>query len=321
MTDDLTPPDDLLVRRAADGAAGASGPCLGDDDLLAWTERRLPEARAEVVEAHLAACADCRALTDTLGADLAALGASAGGGGRLLLSWLPLAAAAAILVGVAAYLLVEHGSAPGAPDVDQRLVATAADLAKSDPALFGGFRPLTAEERRAGALAAERGDGRVLAPAGTSDETRPQFRWAFAGFVDAVTVTVLAADGRTLLKREAAAGTSALDWPSDVPALAAGATYVVKLFARSVDASVGAARTFRVASAEEARRHADAVARIRARAPAHLADLLVAHLALRAERLLEAQRAAEAAVKAGGGNVAQETLAHVLRRLGWVEPR
>ena len=202
-------------------------------------------------------------------------GAPVGRGG----AWRPAAAALVLFaVGAAAFLLTGRG--PSAAPLPERLAEVAHRLRVEEPALFADFLPLSADdlERQA---SVSRGGVVWLGPRGVVLAAPDVFRWR---------------NPRGATRAEVRLAGPALDWRREVageriaaPPLAPG-RYVVTLRALDSLAAQSTRRTFVVADAEAAERYRQAVARIRERAPADIADVLVAHYALRA-RLVEEARA------------------------------
>ncbi len=330
----------FLVRRHAPGAPAAAGPCP-DENLLAAMSKGwlLPEEREAVIE-HLPGCESCRSTLGALSGGEAPALPRAPSRGRVLRvpipSWLArrwrearahrthigirldFAAAALLLVVAGALvgprLLAPSSRIPGslAGDVEGRLVASAKELARAHPELFGDFAPLSHGERLAPLPAVRAGATSLVYPAGRILETRPTFRWA-AGPGEAEREIVLRAAGGAVVYRLRARA-SPLEYPADAPALEPGGQYSWAL-------SGADERAFAVATDEERAAFESAVAVVRSQAPAAIRDLLIAHLALRRGLLGEAEKAVlDYGEVAPTDPVGHETLALVLRRLGLPEP-
>jgi hypothetical protein len=202
---------------------------------------------------------------------------------------------------------------PAVAPPDGGLEEAARARAAAAPALFADFRPLD-REALAGGAAPERPRLRVLRPAAVSLDDRPSIRWTPLEGATRYEVRLLDEDGRELRRMDAGA-----DGLEPYTALARGRRYVVEVvgWAGSARVPLALRRSFVVASAEEAFRFQDLRAGVEAHAPEALRPLLVAHLALRAGFLVEAEEAAAASVAARPEDLlARETLSHVRRRLG-----
>jgi hypothetical protein len=294
-------------------------PTLDADLLVAYAEGRLDDARRAVVEARLAHDDEARRLVALLareGEHAAAepsLSRSAPGRARArrAVAW---AAAAVLLVGAGAaavtWLLPDRPADTGA-----WLVATAGALAKEAPEDFAGFTPYTLGELAGGADAPLRGGLVVTRPRGLLAGDRPEVTWVPVAGAEAYEVTLTADDGRVLWSRRAT--DARLPYPADAPALPRGRQVVVEVAGAAALGRVEGRVVATVATAEDEARHRQRVDRLRAAAGDARADLLVAHHALRAGRLLDAERAARAyAARAPDDPLGQATLAHVERRLG-----
>jgi hypothetical protein len=288
------------------------------DLLVAYAEGRLDDERRAALEERLADDDEGRRMVALLvreGAGSAAAATSPAATGaplqRSLLTW---AAAAVLLVGAGAagvWLLA------GRPKQDSTawLAATARTLAAESPDPFAGFVPLSADELAGGAEAPLRGGLVVTRPRGLLSGDRPEVTWTPQDGVESYEVTLTQDDGTVLWTRRAPA--PPLVYPADAPALPRGRNVVVAVAGTGPLGRVESGVTVRAAPEPEEAAFRNQVARARGSADDDREDLLVAHLALRGGRLLEAETAARAYVaRAPDDPLGKATLAHVERRLG-----
>jgi len=287
----------------------SSDACIDVNDLAAFAIGRMLDEERERIEAHVVTCSLCRAAVTAAVRAEAHLDAEAP---RLRRSsrgpWFAVAAAVVLLAVGLAFL----ASRPGAPESKPTLDTAWASLANAHPDLFGDIDPLSAVERRRPGAALQRGSLRVEAPRGVVLEARPTVQWAGEG---AARIRVSTADGRPL---ESVAGTSSpWAWPDASPPLPRGETYLVEIEAEGVLGLEQASTTFAVASDALVllyMRRSDAV---RDSIDAPLRELVLSHLALRADLLAEARRHAEAYLEARPEDeIGRETLFQVLTREG-----
>jgi CHAT domain-containing protein len=225
------------------------------------------------------------------------------------------------------------GPAPSrpAPETDGILLASAADLARSRPALFRDFAPLSREERLAPPPTIRGGASGLIYPAGRILETRPSLRWEETRDGTEREVVVRASSGAAILRTSAKG--SPLEYPAGAPDLDAGGQY-------SWTVSGLGDQVFAVATSEERAEFESAVSAIGSQAPADVRELLLSHFALRRGYLGEAERSARRFLSASdipregpdlsrrvgpdpsvpksssSDPVGVETLRHVLRLLG-----
>lgn len=312
--------------------------CPSSERLAALAEGRLPPSERDPVERHIAGCALCRAIAAGLGHAAApapsvqapATPAPTGTAAepprpsrRRL--WLLLLVLAVVVLAI--WWLASRsgggdsqaGSPPAAPrDVDAEVAAAAQRLAAAHPDLFAGFTLLSGPELSA--TSDRKPDGiAVNAPRETVLATRPRFRWKRTGQAKVYALTLRGGDGKDLFTQRVEALAS--DLPSDRPDLARGGSYTWSVKARRGSGPVDGALAFRVASADEAARFEAQARAVRADVPADLADLLLAHVALRAGLLEEAERLLEPRDRAGVRSpLEQQTLGYVRVRLDTFPP-
>lgn len=317
--------------------------CPDSATLAALADGSLPDGPPPSLAQHLLRCALCRAVAvglasaagrspedlcvpaaGTTGSDEASVATPASAPRR---RWWPLLLVAALLLAMGAWLWLRRGrdSQPGAaPAVAApALEQVVADLVKRQPALLEGFRLLDHA-----ALAARPGEAPqgplphgggidVIGPRAVVLSTKPRFRWKPSGRAQVHTLELKGADGHV-------AWTQRIDgvgaaFPADQADLPRGSAWRWSVSAKRSTGPVTGSLEFRVASAAEAERFEAAERAIRAAAPA-VADLLLAHFALRQDLLEEAERAAEAYAEAHPGDAAgAEVRAHVRARLGLEE--
>ena len=308
--------DESFLRRGLSalpptpGAPGAD-PCLDSNLLAGLAAGRLLPAEREAVEAHLAVCDACRGLALRMAPERPSATnwpKDARPGSRLRVWWL---AAAAILVGGIVWAWGET------PPADVQLVAQAERLRQQEPDLLADLVPLDHGERLRPREGAVRGGPlRLIWPAGTILETRPQPRWESPERSGSVVVSMRAADGSVGF-RETVDGQT-LAFPESAASLAPGTSYEWSITDRRRLASSELA--FRVADEAQHDRVVAALRTIRASAPPEFAELLCAHFALRHHVLAEAEAAARRALTLDAqDHVARETLYQVLVRLGSAE--
>lgn len=329
MGGQTSPDEDPVLRilscRPPADAPAAARPCPEADLLAAFAEGRLLAFELATVEAHVAACEECREAVALL---MEAETAPAAGEESVPVRWTApppsrwswsrgFAAAAGILVlaGLAGWVLWRDGTEPGPPGTDARLVAAAADLRRSDPGLFSGFAPLSAAELAASPpVVRSGGPVKALSPAGTVLATRPAFRWE-ADREDAVSeLTLMTNDGRAVWKRRVPSGrgTQTFDYPGDAPPLEAGGAYLFEIG--------GETGGFRVATDDLRALHGRRMSAIDAAVPAPLRHLLKTHVALRHDLLAEAETAVREHLRGDPGErVGRDTLRFLLRKIGAAE--
>jgi hypothetical protein len=329
---------------------GGAGEHPSTDALSDYAEGKLDAGSRAALEAHLTACSLCRAIAGGMGAAPPPLspapgptpgpaqvpgaptapGPSVGSGpaapaspgpsaarGRL---WILLALVAGLAVG-AWWVFGRSGSggtggasAPPAR-LEDVLTKAAGDVVIRHPDLFPGFTPLDAETLKAARPDAAGGGIAAIGPREVVLSTRPTFRWHASGRAQVHTLALKGADGKEAWsKRIDGVGTP---FPADAPELARGSSWTWSVKARRQTGPVEGTLSFRVAGEEEAKRFEAQAKAVREIAPASVADLLLAHVALRAGLLEEAERLL---VNRAGGKpkpgIEAETLAYVRARLG-----
>jgi hypothetical protein len=304
---DKDPTEHFLVERFAPEQS-TDDPCPGPGLIAGYAERRLLPEERERVEEHVARCEACRVLAAEL-LDEAPVAARTVRTRR----WLAATTAAAALVAIAVWWGQARDKEPqlGTEDL---LFASATDLARGNPGLFGEFVPLSREERLA-RRSGERGALVALYPAGLVIDARPPFRWEPAPGVDEYSVAVFTADGETW---HATTAKSGIEYPAGQPPLQPGQQYSWEVAYRGGPfGDDSAQRAFSVATAEQRASFEQGVRRIDAVAPAEVAELLKAHYAIRGKFYREAEASARAFLDAHPRDkVARETLFQVLELLG-----
>ena len=227
--------------------------------------------------------------------------------GRLL-HWPRIAAAAAVVLGIGAgVLLFGKREAPQTPD--EQLVASANALRAAHPHLFQGFSPLTAPERAERFDDGRRGGIELVAPRGAVLTDRPTFSWKPPDGVTSIQLTIVSEEGETVLSETTTEPSMA--WPAARPGLAPG-RYVWQVVAKATGRRLTASLAFSRLHAKGADDYRQAIEEIRAQGGA-LAPVLAAHYALRLDLLEEARRLLE---DAGDSPLAAETRAWLASRLG-----
>ena len=315
------PAERFLVEKFAP-ARSTDAVCPDPGLLAGFAEGRLLDEERRGVEEHVAECERCRAMAADIAGTAPAVESarpSSTAPAAVLANppsrWrLPAVAAAAAVV--AALLLWRGGDAPRKvpQGTEAVLAAAASDLAGKQPALFGGFKPLSQEERRARG-SRERGSLVALYPAGLVIDPRPRIRWEPAPGVDEYEVALLSKDGVALWS--AKTSEASLDYPADEPALEPGRTYIWEVSTKgSPIADDTAERTFTVATTRKRDQFRDAWRAIEINAPKRVIDLLKAHYAIREKVYDRAEQAARAFVKKNPKDkVGRETLFQVLELL------
>jgi hypothetical protein len=216
--------------------------------------------------------------------------------------WLP-AAAAVVLFAVGLAALRWRTPVPHA-DLPTRIAAAAADLRAHAPVIFGDFTPFDGDVGLP-AAGATRGGVVWLGPRGVVLRAPDELRWRLPRDASRVEVTLVSPSFRWSAEVEGE--------HSPAPALPPG-RYVVTIRALDSLAAQSTTRTFEIVDAAGVVRHQRALSLIRERAPADIADVLVAHYALRA-RLLDLARETLAASQSEDPAV-QSALAELQR---WVD--
>jgi hypothetical protein len=346
----LTRDDDVvaghLLGRGDAPPGGDPGPCPDDNRLAAFLDGRVAAPERAALERHLAACDACReVLAEALalrepGAETVPVAGERGGGtspggprsgparrepasaeqgGPLRGWWIAWAAAAAVLLGVGAWLLQRTGPSTPPPDVEQLVAQAAADLSTAHPALFGTFHPLTAAERAEAAPTRLRGAGAVLRPAGYVLPERPTIEWeAFTGATGYE--VILSLENGTVLWRRTVGGVTTLPYPADAAALAHGGRYLVRIESRGPLGRTDVSGRFAVGSDVDRKQLAEALRLLEGVTPPEVRRALEAEVALRRNFLLEAERLLEERVAAAPDDAfARELLRYTRRRIGLPE--
>lgn len=226
-----------------------------------------------------------------------------------------------IVVAIGLYLALKSCGGGGGPssgkDGEAVLAAVAGDLAAKSPDLFAGFAPVPRAERLAAQAMVRDGEIEVHGPTEVVLGGRPRFAWVQSGRVRNYDLVLKGADGKTAWKKRIEG--FAAPFPADETPLPAGSAWTWEVSGKRSTGTVRGVRTFRVASDDERTRYEAAVAAVRARPASDRPNLVVAHLALRAGLLAEAEAAAAADVRAfPRDDAGRTTLAYVRARLGIV---
>ncbi|MFO0931888.1 MAG: hypothetical protein U1E39_04170 [Planctomycetota bacterium] len=226
-----------------------------------------------------------------------------------------------VVVAIGLYLALKScgggGGASAGKDGEAVLAAVAGDLAAKSPDLFAGFAPVPRGERVAAQAMVRDGEIEVHGPTEVVLGGRPRFAWVQSGRVRNYDLVLKGADGKTAWKKRIEG--FAAPFPADEAPLPAGSAWTWEVSGKRSTGTVRGVRTFRVATDDERKRYEAAVAVVRARPASDRPNLVVAHLALRAGLLEEAEAAAAADVRAfPGDDAGRTTLACVRARLGIV---
>jgi hypothetical protein len=243
---------------------------LDPNEVAAYVAGRLTPRERASFEARAAADPEAQLLLRALREDAAP---------RRARLWSLAAAVVLVAVGGSLWLARERR---GEESVHDRLVAAAADLARAEPVSFASFEPFRAEELAA-TESAMRGGARWVAPRGTVLTPPTELRWRNAPGSEEVAVSI---EGPDVAWKQALRGERA-----PAPALVPG-RYVVTLRPVGSLAAQESRAAFVVADGALRTEHERGVTAIRSRAPADLADLLIAHWALRRGLREEAREAA-----------------------------
>jgi hypothetical protein len=290
-TDD---PGSRAVREVAAALAHVqeSAGCPAPEDLAGFAEGLLDRRRRERVEAHLAACSDCRGVVSTL---LQAGPAEAVRRRQVPVRWW--LAAALLLVGLGAMLWPRGGSPV------RTLTVAAADLRRTVPDLFGDFAPLDDGELAARPPAVRDADSvRWIHPSanGLIRDGRPRLVLAAEGLSgrsfrleveQAVDGTPFGAADGELAPSGGSGDRLAADWPV-AAALPPGQSFALRLVVATATGQRTLERIVTTAPAAAVTKYYAAARAIADRHPGDLGALLRAHLALRARFLADAETAA-----------------------------
>jgi hypothetical protein len=311
------------------GAVRPSAARPTDATIAAWAEGRLDAERAALVEAYLAtddaARAEALALRESATGVVAVFAGSNDGGGVLSLdaartrraTWVPFAAAAAILAAIGVAVLRRTPSGDGLGS-DAALVAAIDDLGRTPSGLFDGFRPISAEERRGATGDVNRSGLSILEPSGHVLDGQPTIRWAAPGGAATYEVAVTDRDGIVLWKTSTT-GTEV--GAASGPRLEPGKAYLVEIAATGPLGRTTATRAFDVATTAEAKAVLAGRDDARRTLGDALGDLAWAHAAARRGYLGSAKAALAGWLASHPGDTAGRELDEYLRRrLGWPEP-
>ncbi len=273
-------------------------------------EARLPEEEREAIERHLASCPDCLRVAGAILRETAPAATPALPRRRLLPALLAASVLlAAGILGARSFLRTPIGS------TEESLLSSAGDLARERPDLFGGFHPLSREERLAPGRGVLRAGFSVLHPSGRVLEVRPSFRWEPERGVREWKVGLFLADGTPLWT--AASGAAFLDYPAAERELQRGRGYLWEVSGEGPLGRVASTRVFSVATDGEREAFATGLREIEGRVSARVRDLVLAHFALSGGFHAEAEKAARGFVASHPDDpVGRETLFHVLGILG-----
>lgn len=322
--------DGTFVQRATEAAIPGIG--LGEDgsgehpdeNLLAgYAEGRLMEEERGLVEAHLPGCESCRELVVVLGGEVALAEGEVEEEGRdsaptpiHSFRWRrPLLVAAGLLVavsvGIIGKLLLFTPE-----DYSTRVLGERTQLAQAHPELFVGLDPFDPEGPIAPTL---RDTGpRLLLPAGTELELRPEFRWE--NFDGEGLLSWSKAGGGKIFEQPVTA--SPLPYPSEAPTLEADQTYLWRLTSGPAGAETVTLASFRTATDGERLRFLQAKNAIEKKVSVSRQELWTTVYALKHSHLGEAERAAREAVEAEPEeSLPRELLRRVLEAIGSSEAR
>ncbi len=310
----MTSEDDGLASLLRRFPPPPDEPCPDDNLVAAWAERRLEGERLARVEEHLSRCDACRAAGGELRGEFAIPSLSTARASRGVR--LRAVAAAALLALGAGALYVARRPGPSASD-EARLVEVAQRLSREHPELYADLKLVDAAERAATSTDVTRAGLAVLEPAGTIFPGSPRMACTEVAGATSYEFTLYDARGKMIWRRPSGAATTLA--AADRPELDDG-TYIVDVAATGALGKASASRTFRVASAAARTGWGQAVETVR-RAEPDLADLVLAHLAVRRDYLLEARRLASAWDRAHGTDSAagRDLEVHVRRLLLWPE--
>ena len=289
--------------------------CPQHETLAEYAERTLAGASRAAVADHVPTCDRCRSVLASLAraglvAD-GALGDAPVARLRRLPRWIPLVAAAALLV--VGLVVALHSRETADSGTDARLVAVAARLAADRPALFAGFRPLSSAERGALPAPTQRGGLRRMTPAGTTAEVRPTFAWDDVDGASGYAITILDADGRRVLA--ATVPSARLEGSALPQPLPRDGHYLWKVVAVGAPSPAEGTRALHVAGDQVAREAGDVVEAIGRLVDPDLRDLAIAHALLRRGLDADALPFAERWAAAHPGDaVGRETVTFAQRR-------
>ncbi len=204
-------------------------------------------------------------------------------GARPLLG-LAIAALLLLTVGAAVYAAASGTRARGGSDA--ALLRAAADLREAEPGLFAAFRPLDASERAHGPASVERGALRIVRPGGLVLSQRPWIEWTLLPGASTYALRIQDENGDTVA--DETSSTTPFRFSVE---LVRGAHYVVEVGTEGPFGPVTARRAYRVATTEEAvtfEAQREAVDRI---GGPEIRQLLLAHVYLRQDLLVEAELA------------------------------
>lgn len=309
----MTSDDDGLSSLLRRFPPPSTGPCPDANLLAAWAERRLEGERLAFVQAHLAQCDACRDAGLALQDESAIPSLSAARVARRGVRLWAIAAAALLAVGAGALYVTRRGGPAGVGDAS--LVEVAQRLAGEQGDVLSDLKPVDAAERAASRTDATRAGLTILEPAGTILAGPRRIATTQVPGAGSYEFTISDAGGKVLWRSPPGAANSV-----EVPERAgwSDAPYIVEASATGALGKTSATRTFRVATGAATAGWKRAEDAVRGAEP-DLADLLLAHLAVRRGYLLEARRLASAWDCAHGATspAGRDLAAHARRLLGW----
>lgn len=250
---------------------------LDDDTIAAWLEGTLAGDEADRARAHVADCPSCHALVGASAPEIEARAARAAGPRAL-----PYVAAAVVLLGLGAWLLLkeERPSEPK-PLTDALLARTAERLAGADGPL-ARFRPLSPNERAEPQHTVERGGLVVLSPRHGIRDPRPVFTWTPVPGATRYRVRILDEEGGSPFSIRTSE--TSVSGPPDGPALEPGTRYALHVEAETPAGQVRGGQAFFLLATEAAEAYeAGDTALVEAELDPNVRRTLRAHWAIRHE--------------------------------------
>ena len=299
------------IDHLLDLASQGDGAELDLNDVAQLAAGRPEESARAALEARLAEApaADARTV-----AAVAAATPTRGQEATRRMWWLPVSAAAMVLIALgAARLLNRSPAAPGALD-DTALAKAFETLRRSAPESFEGMEPILSKERLETEPLVQRGGIRVFVPHGALRSAPPDIQWQPISGAASYEVRALSDEGDELFRQQES-GTR-MAWPKSA-VLEPGTSYVVTISTLVSGVRARGSAAFRVLSVDQIARYEAGLRAIDRVEPSGLRDILRSQFAIRRGLIADARAFLASAKESGiAPDLVEETLAFLVRMHG-----